>query len=68
MKKITVWCISKYASPPQYGVGARLFYIVKEFSNMGLNVLLISDQEARREVSERLGHSREQITTIYLLP
>jgi len=42
MKKITVWCISKYASPPQYGVGARLFYIVKEFSNMGLNVLLIS--------------------------
>jgi len=24
------------------------------------------DQEARREVSERLGHSREQITTVYL--
>lgn len=25
-----------------------------------------TDQEARREVSERLGHSREQITTVYL--
>jgi glycosyltransferase involved in cell wall biosynthesis len=42
MKKTTVWCISKYASPPKYGVGARLFYIAKEFSNMGLDVLLIS--------------------------
>lgn len=41
-KKIVVWCISKYASPPQYGIGARLFYNAKEFSNMGLEVLLIS--------------------------
>ena len=41
-KKMTVWCISKYAAPPQYGVGARLFYIAREFCNMGLNVLLIS--------------------------
>lgn len=41
-KKIMVWCISKYASPPQYGVGARLFYIAKEFCNIGLDVLLIS--------------------------
>ena len=43
MKNTTiVWCISKYASPPEYGVGARLFYIAKEFCNIGLNVLLIS--------------------------
>lgn len=41
-KKMKIWCISKYASPPQYGVGARLFYIAKEFCNIGLDVLLIS--------------------------
>lgn len=41
-KKIMVWCISKYASPPKYGVGARLFYIANEFCNIGLDVLLIS--------------------------
>lgn len=40
--KKTIWCISKYASPPRYGVGARLYYIAKEFSDMGLDVLLIS--------------------------
>lgn len=38
----TIWCISKYASPPKYGVGARLFYIAREFSKMDNNVLLIS--------------------------
>ena len=38
----TIWCISKYASPPTYGVGSRLFYICREFTKMGLNVLLIS--------------------------
>ena len=38
----TVWCISKYASPPHYGVGARLFYIAREFGSIGLDVLLIS--------------------------
>ncbi len=42
MKKMMVWCISKYASPPKYGMGARLFYLAKEFCNMGLDVLLIS--------------------------
>ncbi len=41
-KKLMVWCISKYASPPKYGVGARLFYIASEFNNLGLEVLLIS--------------------------
>lgn len=41
-KKTMVWCISKYAAPPEYGVGARLFYIAKEFCNIGLDVLLIS--------------------------
>lgn len=40
--KKTIWCISKYASPPKYGVGARLFYIAREFSQMGFDVLLIS--------------------------
>ena len=38
----TVWCISKYASPPHYGVGARLFYIAREFGSSGFDVLLIS--------------------------
>ncbi len=38
----TIWCISKYASPPKYGVGARLFYVAKEFSNLGAKTLLIS--------------------------
>lgn len=41
-EKKTVWCISKYASPPNYGVGARLFYIAREFSKMNLDVMLIS--------------------------
>jgi glycosyltransferase involved in cell wall biosynthesis len=40
--KKTIWCISKYASPPKYGVGARLFYIAREFSQIGFDVLLIS--------------------------
>ena len=40
--KKTIWCISKYASPPKYGVGARLFYIAREFSQMDFDVLLIS--------------------------
>jgi hypothetical protein len=40
MKK-NIWLISKYASPPQYGVGSRLFYFAKEFSLIQ-NVTLIS--------------------------
>ncbi len=40
--KKVLWCISKYASPPKYGVGARLFYVAQEFSNMDLEVILIS--------------------------
>lgn len=38
----TIWCISKYASPPCYGVGAKLYYIAQEFSELGADVLLIS--------------------------
>lgn len=41
-KKKVVWCISKYASPPTYGVGARLFYVSREFCNLGFDVLLVS--------------------------
>lgn len=41
-KKRTIWCISKYASPPKYGVGARLFYVAREFSKLGVDTLLIS--------------------------
>lgn len=40
--KKTVWCISKYASTPKQGGGARLFYIAKEFCDLGFDVLLIS--------------------------
>ncbi|MCR3905728.1 MAG: glycosyltransferase family 4 protein [Tenericutes bacterium] len=42
MEKRTIWLISKYASPPSYGVGSRLYYIAKEFSKSDNNVLLIS--------------------------
>ena len=67
MKK-TVWCISKYASPPKYGVGARLFYVAREFSRMGVNTLLISsdsnhlakypssDKSYNSEMYENLEH------------
>lgn len=40
--KKSIWCISKYASPPDYGVGARLFYVAREFGKLGFNVTLIS--------------------------
>ena len=42
MSKKSIWCISKYASPPRYGVGARLFYVASEFCNIGADVILIS--------------------------
>lgn len=38
----TIWCISKYASPPRYGVGAKLYYMAKEFCELGADVLLIA--------------------------
>ncbi len=41
-EKKMIWCISKYASPPNYGVGARLFYVAREFCKIGFDVLLIS--------------------------
>ncbi|MDD4157389.1 MAG: glycosyltransferase family 4 protein [Candidatus Cloacimonetes bacterium] len=42
IKRKKIWCISKYASPPKYGVGARLFYVAREFSKLDLDVLLVS--------------------------
>ena len=53
--KKMVWCISKYASPPCYGVGARLFYVAREFSKIGFDVLLISSDSnhlAKYPISE----------------
>jgi len=41
-KKTCIWCISKYASPPNYGVGAKLFVIAKKFSEMNIDTVLIS--------------------------
>lgn len=41
-KKPSIWCISKYASPPRYGAGAKLYYTAKGFSELGADVLLIS--------------------------
>lgn len=55
--KKTVWCISKYASPPKYGIGARLFYIAREFSKMGFDTLLISSDSthwAKYPFSEKI--------------
>ncbi len=40
--KACIWCISKYASPPNYGVGSKLFSIAKYFSDMESDVVLIS--------------------------
>jgi len=40
--KKKLWFISKYASPPTYGVGSRLFYVAKEINEAGFDVTLIS--------------------------
>lgn len=40
--KMCIWCISKYASPPNYGVGSKLFSTAKYFSDMEMDVVLIS--------------------------
>lgn len=39
---MNIWCISKYASPPNYGTGARLFYLTKEFINLGKKATLFT--------------------------
>ncbi len=32
---MNIWCISKYAGPPNYGTASRLFYLTKEFISLG---------------------------------
>lgn len=39
---MNILCISKYASPPKYGVAARLFYLAKEFVSKGHKVTLMT--------------------------
>jgi len=40
---MNIWCISKYASPPNYSkVPSRLFTLTKEFINLGHNATLIT--------------------------
>ena len=39
---MNIWCISKYSALPNYGAGARLFYLAKEFNRNGNNALLIT--------------------------
>ena len=39
---MNIWCISKYASLPNYGAAARLFYLTKEFSKQCEQVVLIT--------------------------
>lgn len=39
---MNIWCISKYASIPQFGAAARLFYLAKEFVSSNNEVLLIT--------------------------
>ena len=39
---MNILCISKYASPPKYGVAARLFYLAKEIVISGHNVTLMT--------------------------
>lgn len=39
---MNIWCISKYASLPEYGPGARLVYLAKEFKALGHETYLIT--------------------------
>lgn len=39
---MNIWCVSKYASLPSYGAGARLFYLAREFKKRGHEALLIT--------------------------
>lgn len=39
---MNILCISKYASPPKYGVAARLFYLAKEMVKEGRSVTLMT--------------------------
>lgn len=39
---MNIWCISKYASTPNYGTAARLFFLTKEFIRLGHNATLIT--------------------------
>jgi glycosyltransferase involved in cell wall biosynthesis len=40
--KPVVWCISKYALPPNYGAQGRLFYISKELNKLGFESAVIT--------------------------
>ncbi|RLA83038.1 MAG: glycosyltransferase WbuB [Epsilonproteobacteria bacterium] len=39
---MNIWCISKYASSPNYGTGARLFFLTKEFIRLGHSARLFT--------------------------
>lgn len=39
---MNIWCISKYATVPPYGAGARLFYLAKEWIKQGHQAVLIT--------------------------
>lgn len=42
--ELSIWCISKYASLPEYGAAARLYLLAREFAkNVGEVVLITSD-------------------------
>lgn len=37
-----IWCVSKYATPPRYGAGSRLFHLVCNFEKCGHDTSLIT--------------------------
>ncbi|NKB31985.1 MAG: glycosyltransferase [Pseudomonadales bacterium] len=39
---MNIWCISKYACLPKYGIGARLFYLAQEFQKAGHKTILFT--------------------------
>ncbi len=39
---MNIWCISKYASTPNYGAAARLFFLTKEFIAQGHSAYLFT--------------------------
>lgn len=64
-----ILCVSKYASPPKYGVAARLFYLAKEFASLGHEVtLMTSDSNHLASYPKVLGnYFREDVNGVDLI-
>ena len=63
---MNIWCISKYASPPNYGAGARLFFLTKEFIKLGHNAILITSDSNHLATFPETDkkYNREEISNV----